>query len=299
MIDWNDLRHFLELARHGRLGPAAERLQVDQTTVSRRVGALEEALGAKLFDRSPGGYALTEAGQRLLSHAEAMETQSIALYQALAGKDLAFSGTVRIATPEAFGSQFLARHANHFRERHPAIELELVAETRYLSLTKREADIAVTLARPTTGRLVARKLTDYRLQIYAAPHYLRRFPPIRQVSDLADHDFIWYVDDLLQFSELKLLERTFKDPRVVFRSTNVTGQANACAAGVGLALLPCFLAAGRKDLEPVLPREASADRSFWISVHSDLRHLARVDAVYRFLTELCERHKPLLMGNTE
>ena len=159
MFNWDDLRHFLELSRRGRLISAAQHLQVDHTTVSRRIAALEESLNTRLFDRTPHGYQLTKAGQSLLTHAEAMEAQSIGLYQDVSGEDATLSGTVRMAATEGLAIEFLSRHMDRFREQHPGIVLELVASTPPLNLSRREADLAITLSRPQTGRLIAWKLS--------------------------------------------------------------------------------------------------------------------------------------------
>lgn len=296
MYDWNDIRYFLELSRTGRLSQAAQRLGVDHTTVSRRITALEKSLEVRLFDRTPKGYALTEEGRSMVAHSEAMESNSLALFRELSGRDAAMSGTVRLATPEALGSQFLARRWTSFRQSHPAIELELVAETRHLSLSKREADIAILLARPKRGRLVAFKSASYNLRLYASQSYLNSRTPIHRLRDVTGHDFIWYVDDLLQLSELQLLDKTFKSPHVAFRSTNVTGQANAAADGLGLALLPCFLADQMSELVPILPERISIERELWIAAHEDLRNVARIDAVIRFLSALFKKEQKMLSG---
>ncbi len=147
MFDWNDLTFFLQMSRFGRLSDAAQRLKVDQTTVSRRIAALETSLGTRLFEKSPRGHVLTDAGRRLLEQAEKIEALSISTYQDLSGKDAELTGAVRLATPEAFGTQFLVPHLPEFHALHPRIELELVSETRRTSLSKREADLAVTLGR--------------------------------------------------------------------------------------------------------------------------------------------------------
>ena len=184
MYDWNDLRYFLELSRQGKLRAAA-RLQVDHTTVSRRITALEKQLDVRLFDKSPRGYQLTDAGLRLLPLAEQIETAvEPAVPGIIAGKDARLGGTVRVATPEALGSQVIARRFAEFRREHPDIEIELVAETRRMSLSKREADIAISFSRPESGRLIAWKLCDYRLRLYAARAYLARHAPIAGVEDL-------------------------------------------------------------------------------------------------------------------
>jgi DNA-binding transcriptional LysR family regulator len=296
MYDWNDLRYFLELSRQGKLIKAAARLHVDHTTVSRRIAALETQLDVRLFDKSPRGYQLTDAGLRLLPMAEKIEAQSNQLFQDISGKDARLSGTVRIATPEALGSQVIARHVTEFRNNHPDIEIELVAETRRMSLSKREADIAITLSRPDSGRLICWKLCEYRLKLYAARGYLDANPPILRPDDLAAHQFVSYIDDLIDMPELRFFESNFKNARVVFRSTNVSAQFNAILGGIGLGMVHCFMAQNEDRLIPVLPEQIRIDRTYWLLVHEDLRHVARVDAVCQFLTRLLRDNETLMMG---
>lgn len=296
MYNWNDLRFFLELSRQGKLVLAASRLHVDHTTVARRIAALEKQLDVRLFDKSPSGYQLTDAGSRLLPKAERIEAESLGLYRDISGKDARFSGTVRVATPEALGSHIIAKHIAAFRQEHPDIEIELVAETRRMSLSKREADISVNFARPESGRLISWKLCDYRLRLYAAKEYLRVSPPINGLEDLAGHDFVSYVDDLIEMPELRFFENTIKNARVVFRSTNVTAQYNAILNGVGLGLVHCFMAQDEDRLVPVLADQISVERGYWLQVHEDLRQVARVDAVCQFLTKLLRSETSLMTG---
>jgi DNA-binding transcriptional LysR family regulator len=296
MYDWNDLRYFLELSRQGKLIKAAARLHVDHTTVSRRIAALETQLDVRLFDKSPRGYQLTDAGLRLLPMAEKIEAQSNHLYQDISGKDARLSGTVRVATPEALGSQVIARHVTEFRNNHPDIEIELVAETRRMSLSKREADIAITLARPDSGRLISWKLCDYRLKLYAAREYLDTHAVINTQEDLSQHQFVSYIDDLIDMPELRFFENTIKNAHVVFRSTNVSAQFNAILDGIGLGMVHCFMSQNEDRLIAVLSEAIWVDRTYWLLVHEDLRHVARVDAVCRFLTRLLRDNKALMMG---
>ena len=297
MYNWNDLRYFLELSRQGKLLRAAARLHVDHTTVSRRITALEKQLDVRLFDKSPNGYKLTDAGLRLLPLAEQIETRSNQLYQDIAGKDARLGGTVRLATPEALGSQVIARHVSRFRREHPDIEIELVAETRRMSLSKREADIAISFSRPVSGRLIAWKLCDYRLRLYGSTDYLREHAPIRNVDDLAAHGFVTYIDDLIEMPELRFFESTIRNARVVFRSTNVSAQYNAILDGIGLGLVHCFSAAHEPRLQVILPQQISVERSYWLLVHEDLRQVARVDAVCCFLTDILGENPRLMMGD--
>jgi DNA-binding transcriptional LysR family regulator len=296
MYDWNDLKYFLALSRQGKLVRAAVRLQVDHTTVSRRIAALEKQLDVRLFDKSPNGYQLTDAGLRLLPLAEQIETRSNRLYREIAGKDARLSGTVRVATPEALGSQVIARHITEFKQQHPDIEIELVAETRRMSLSKREADIAISFSRPDSGRLIAWKLCDYRLRLYASRDYLAQYPPIAGVEDLARHDFVSYIEDLIEMPELRFFDTTIRNAHVVFRSTNVSAQFNAILGGLGLGLVHCFMAQRENRLQVVLPEQVSVERTYWLLVHEDLRHVARVDAVCQFLTRLLGQDPALMMG---
>lgn len=297
MFDWNDLRYFLEVARRGKLSAAALRLGVDHTTVSRRISALEQSLALALFDRSGRNYALTDDGRRLLVHAEKMESGSLDLMDALTPSQVGPTGTVRLATPEAFGSQFLARHAASFHAYNPGIGLELIAETRPLSLTRREADAAITLSKADQGRVVSQKIGDYRLRLYAAPGYLQGHPPIVRPGDLKEHQFIWYVDDLLPLPQLKMLDKMIGAPNIVFRTTSVTGQANAAAAGLGLALLPCFVGDAMPSLTTVLPREVSIIRDLWLTVHADLTDLPHVKRLAEFLKSLVASERESLVGS--
>lgn len=296
MYDWNDLKYFLALSRQGKLVRAAVRLQVDHTTVSRRIAALEKQLDVRLFDKSPNGYQLTDAGLRLLPLAEQIETRSNRLYREIAGKDASLSGTVRVATPEALGSQVIARHITEFKQQHPDIEIELVAETRRMSLSKREADIAISFSRPDSGRLIAWKLCDYRLRLFASRDYLAGYPAITNMDDLAQHDFVSYIEDLIEMPELRFFDNTIKNAHVVFRSTNVSAQFNAILEGLGLGLVHCFMAQRENRLQVVLPGQVSVERTYWLLVHEDLRHVARVDAVCQFLTRILRQDPALMMG---
>ena len=256
-FDWDDLRFFLAVARAGRLTAAARQLEADHTTVSRRISALEAALKAKLFERSPQGYTLTEQGERLLAKAEAMETQALAVASELGGADLALSGTVRIGAPDGIGTYFLAPELGALAERHPGLTLQLVALPRTFSLSKREADIAVTLEQPTEGRLVSRKLTDYRLRLYASQDYLNRHGPVAELSDLA-------------------------------------AQAEAVRAGIGIGILHDYAVRQFPELQVVLP-DISYLRTYWLVTHADVRSLRRVEEVYSFILSRVRANRGLFV----
>jgi DNA-binding transcriptional LysR family regulator len=286
-FDWNDLRAFLAVARAGRLTVAAQRMGVDHSTLSRRLSALEGTLGARLFDRRPSGFALTNVGERLLADAERMESLAIGLRARLDADAHQVGGTIRLGTPEAFGTYFLAPRLAELCTAQPALEVELVANPRSFSLSKREADLAIGMTRPETGRLYARKLVDYALGLYAARRYAEAAEAIRSVDDLPRHRWVGYVEDLLWTSELNYLPQVSAAIHPQARISNVITQLEAVRGGAGLAVLPHFLARGFQDLVAILP-EVHIVRAYWLIAHADTRDLPRVRLVSDFLTRQAE-----------
>jgi len=294
-FDWNDLKFFLGIARLGKLTTAARQLGVDHTTVSRRIQALEDALKATLFERSPQGYRLTHAGERLLAYAETMETSAKQASSEIGESDMALAGSVRIGAPDGFGSLFLAPRIWNLCRRHPGLDIDLVAMPRLFSLSKREADVAVVLSRPTAGRLKARKLTDYRLGLFAARDYLARHAPINRASDLKGRRLIGYIEDLIFTPELDYLPLIDKGLRANFASTNLIAQLEATRAGAGLCVLPYFMTAGRPELVPVLSDEVRIVRTFWLITHADLADMLRIRVTTDFIAEEVARSRELFM----
>ncbi|HEV2673893.1 MAG TPA: LysR family transcriptional regulator [Aliidongia sp.] len=281
-FDWDHLRYFLAVARTGRLTAAAARLRQDHTTVSRRIAALERALATPLFERSPQGYGLTSAGRRLLVTAEAMERTALAAHKDIQGDGPLVSGTVRIGAPDGFGSYFLAPRVGGLIREFPDLRPELVALPRVFSLSKREADIAIGLSRPTEGRLYARKLADYRLGLYATPSYLAGHPPIETPDDLKRQVLIGYAEDFIFTPELDYLPLIAPGAVPQFRSSTLVAQLQATLAGAGLCVLPCFMALGHPGLVPVLDT-VSILRTFWLITHADLHDLPRIRATGDFI----------------
>lgn len=294
-FDWDDLRFFLAVARVGRLTVAARRLGADHATVSRRITALEDALKAKLFERRPQGYALTEHGERLLAKAEAIETQALAVSSEIGGADLALSGTVRIGAPDGFGTLFLAPRTANLTQQFPDLELQIVAMPRLLSLSKREADIAISLAPPKEGKIVARRLTDYKLGVYATQDYLDRCKPIREPDDLQQHPVIGYIDDLIFTPELDYLDEVSKGLRAKLQSSSIVAQMQAALAGAGVCVLPYFVAETDPRLIQILPERLVIVRSFWLIVHADLKDIARIRATMDFLVREVKAARHIFM----
>ncbi len=284
-LDWDDLRFLLAVARAGRVSLAAKRLGVDHSTVIRRIGVLEEALGARLVDRGPTGYELTDRGVTLVAAAEQMESLALTALDEIAGVDAQISGAVRIGAPDGFGTLFLAPRVGQLAVQHPGLEIQLVAMPRVFSLSRREADMAISLSPPRSGRLVTTKLTDYRLGLYGAASYLGRMGSPATVEDLPGHRFIGYIDDLLYTPELDYLAEIHPGIRAGLRSAGLVAQLQVVKAGYGLCVLPHFVAAGEADLVPVLAAEVSLTRSFYLLTHGDLKDLPRIRAVGRFVTD--------------
>ena len=292
-FDWNDLKSFLAVARSGRLTAAAARLGLDHSTLSRRLGALEHALKAKLFDRSPSGYTLTDQGRRLLPLAEETERLAIGAGDAVGGTAASVEGIVRIGSPEGFGSYFLAPRIARLKQLHPSLTVQLVAASAVFSLARRDADLVIAVSRPPAGRLTATKLIDYDLALYAAPSYLDAHPPIRSAADLERHLFVSYIGDLLHFPELDFLQQVAPGGVTALESSNLVAQLRATLAGAGLCVLPAFLAGEEQGLVRVLAGEVRLTRSLWLIVHQDLAGLARIKAAVRFIREEVAAARPV------
>ena len=280
--NWDDLRYFLAVARSGTLSAAAESLGTDHTTVARRVQRLEEQLSETVFYRSSTGYSLTPAGEKLQPIAEAMEAGFLAAASTQSANPVV-SGTVRIGAPDGFGTWFLAQRIHKLTALHPKLEIELLVTARVFSLTKREADMVISLSAPEHLRVVSRRITDYRLMVYASRDYLDQHPKITQQGDFVKHDFVGYIEDMLFTNELNYLNAIGTGIRARIRSTNLIAQVNATLAGGGLCVLPSFIARTYPQLVPVLPEKVSLRRSYFMHVHEDNSKAANVRAAATFI----------------
>ena len=298
MFDWNDLVYFLELARHRNLAAAGKRLNVDNTTVGRRVRELEASLNVKLFARTRSGFILTDAGQRLLVQAEAMETNARDISQSFGGLKNTLSGTVRVGTMEALGSLYLAGRLAELNKLHPEITIELVTASNWINLSKREADLLISFPRPNGHRLDSTKIGEFRLRLYATPSYLAIYGVPKSLRELDDHVFVDYIADLVQIQAVQWLSDILRSPNVVFRSSSLIAQYHAVLAGHGIGMLPSFVAARDTRLTPILSKTASVKRDFWLSRHEDLAHVGRVLEVEHFLKKLIQDDQPFLTGRT-
>lgn len=294
--NWDDILYFLEVARTRNLARAGQKLKVDHTTVSRRIRELERSLNTTLFKRSKAGFSLTEAGLRLLQFAEGMENNANAIVETVVGSEKADAfGAVRIASMEGIGSMYLTKCMADFNKAYPSIQVELITDTRLLDMTRREADIFISFFRPKGRRLSVKKVGEFKIFLYASSGYLQRHPKPADLKDLDNHGFIDFIDEHIHIKENRWLSDILRPAHVVFKSTSLVSQFIAASSGLGIAMLPSYVAAHNKDLRPVLPNYFSV-RDIWLSVHEDLLHIRRVKAVIGFLENRVAADREFLLS---
>ncbi len=283
-MDWDHARIFLAVARAGQFLAAARQLRLDHATIGRRIGALEAALGTRLFERRTNGCVLTPAGERFLIAAERVEAEMLRAQADLSDTDVEVAGTVRIGAPDGFGTLFLSSRLGQLMARHPRLTVQLVPLPRTFSLSKREADIAIVIDRPEEGRLHIRKLTDYSLSFYASRDYVTRHgaPPDREA--LGRHSLVTYVQDMQFTASLNYFPEGFGPSYRRFECAGVLGQIEAVRAGAGVGILHDYHACTDEALVRVLP-DVAIERTYWLLTHDDTRSLARVRAVAEFILD--------------
>lgn len=291
-LNWDDIRIFLAIARTGQILAAARRLGLNHATVARRLTALEDSLGKRLFDRSTSGCVLTGAGSRFFERAETIETEALAAEADIGGDTPEITGTVRIGAPDGFGVAYLAPRLGELSSAYPDITVQLVPVPRSFSLSRREADIAITVDRPEHGRLVARKLVDYTLGLYASKTYLDKNGRPQTTADLKSHRLIGYVDDLVYSPSINYAPEVTRDWSARFEIASALGQTEAVRAGAGIGILHSFIARNDPHLEKVLP-EKVINRAYWTVSHERTRPLRHVAAVMDFINKLVARDRAI------
>ena len=291
-MNWDDVRIFLAVARAGQILAASRRLGLNHATVGRRLDALEAAMGVALFTRRPSGCEPTREGAAFLAVAERMEAEMANALSLAAGTDAALAGTVRIGAPDGFGTAFLAPRLKGLADRHPGLRLQLVPVPRAFSISRREADIAITVERPAEGRLVARRLVAYALGLYASTDYLAAHGTPSGVGDLAGHRLVGAVEDLHYSASLQYTAEITPDWQSRFEIASALGQTEAVASGAGIGILHVFIAAHRPGLVRVLPA-TGIRRDYWLVIHESARALAPIRAAADFIAETVERERAL------
>ena len=293
-MNWDDVRIFLAIARSGQILGAARRLGLNHATVARRLTALETDLKAQLFTRRPSGTELTRAGEDFLLAAERMEAEMLSARALVGDASVTISGTVRVGAPDGFGVAFLAPRLGELTRLHPDLNIELVPVPRSFSLSRREADVAITVERPDQGRLVASKLVNYRLGLYASKSYLAENPAPLSVDQLLQHRLVGYVEDLLASPSLAYATEFTRDFHPRFAVSSALGQVEAVCSGAGIGILHAFIARTRPELIPVMP-DIDIRRTYFTVWHESMRSLRRIQTVVQFIQSLVERERRMFL----
>jgi DNA-binding transcriptional LysR family regulator len=276
MSDWEDIRHFVALAREGTLSAAARTLGVDHATVARRVAALETSTGLKLVDRRARTTTLTEDGKRIATVAAPMEEAAFALGRAAQAAKPGIDGEVSISAPPNFASSVIAPQLIRLRHQHPGIRLKLIGEKRRASLSRREADVALRLLRPVEAGLFVRRIGSFGFSLYGAPAYLEKTPPHAFA-------FIGYDASMAESPQEVWLGTIIGEREVVLRTNDLETQVAAARCGLGIAALPHYLGDSDARLQRYVVTQKPISRDVWLVVHRDLRQVAAVRAVMDFL----------------
>jgi DNA-binding transcriptional LysR family regulator len=294
VLDWNDFRYFLAIARAGTFAGAARELGVEHTTVGRRLTALETALGTRLFIRGPEGLTLTPAGREVLPLAEELAARAQAIERRVSGQDSRVEGVVRLSVSEALSGYFVKQTAT-LRDLHPGLTVEMLIGNHASDLLRGEADLAIRARPVTEPDLVARKLVCAGWSMYASAGYVARRGSPPDPESLGGHDVIAFDDSMASTPGGSWFGAHAKGCNVALRGNSVVAVLNAAICGMGVAVIPCFLGEQEPQLRRLTPRILGA-RDVFLVVHPDLARVARVRAVMDFIVALFERDLALWTG---
>lgn len=281
---WDDLRIFLAVAREGSLSGAGRVLRLDPATVGRRISRLEAALEVPLFVKSPQGYTLSAAGERLLAHGEAAEQAVRAGLDTLTGPSESLAGTFRIGAPDGCANYILPQVCARIGTEHPDLDIQIVALPRVVNLSRREADMAITVSAPTAGQLLVQKITDYRLHLVGARDWLAAQPPIRAASDLRNVKMIGYIPEMIFDAELDYLAE-LGVTRIPLASNSVPVQLRLAAQGGGLCVAHDFALPSHPELQRVLDDQVGFRRAFYLVRHQGDQKSERLNRLAALLSD--------------
>lgn len=295
MYDWNDLKHFLAVARHGSTLAAAKALGVSQSTVHRRLGELESRLGQSLVIRHPTGYRLTESGQEMVAYAERVEEAAFAVERRIAAGKMSLEGSVKVTCPEAVGVRLVQSPLiAMFQQRYPGIRVQFVMSDKLLDLAKGEADIAIRGAQPHDEALFGRKIANSLWALYVSTKYLRQHGHPKTVEQIGQHAVILFDVELGEHVNNRWLKTVAPNARVGARCNSITGLVAAAKSGAGLAALPMIIGEAESDLVRALGPVPDLTTHFYLVMHRDLRRAPRVQAFYDFMIANMRTVRPLL-----
>lgn len=291
VIGRSDLRLALAVGEAGTLLGGARKLGIDHSTAFRRLNALEQELGVRLFERARDGYAPTPAGEAMIAAAARVDEEIVGLERKLAGADLRPSGLVRVTIADT-GVDLLTPIFAAFRAAHPQIALEIVVTNTFFTLSRRDADVAIRPSVDAPEDLIAHRTATIATALYAARGYLAS----RARRALAEHEWIGPDDSLSHLGSARWLRQHIPPERITYRANSLIALLAAARAGLGLAALPCFLGDGDRELVRVKAPIAEMATALWVLIHPDLRRTARVRAFVGFAVPELNRLRPLLEG---
>ncbi|HKO94806.1 MAG TPA: LysR family transcriptional regulator [Polyangiaceae bacterium] len=294
MLDWDDLRYFLAVARSGSLSGAARLLGVAQPTVGRRIHAFERSLGAKLFLATPSGQVLSATGQRMLAHAEQMDQRALAAERVASGRDAGLAGAVIITASEWMIRSVVGPLLCPFLDSHPELRLELLAEARHLNLVRREADIALRVSKFEQPEIVQRQIAVIGFGLYASDSYLARHGAPDFERQCEGHALIAMSESLGKVPDVDWLPAFASRARVVARTNGREPMASMAAAGIGITCLPRFIGDATHGLRWLPTPVPAPERALWLGAHRDARSIPRVKASIAFLSESIGRLRAAL-----
>ena len=291
-LEWNDLRFILAVCREGTLSGAARSLGVNHSTVFRRIGAIEDKIGMRLFERLPTGYIMTEGSETILQSAEIIETEIVNLSRKLMGRDMQLSGTLHVTAPDALAINILMPHIVRFCRQYPRIELNLSVENSFFDLSQREADVAIRSTNTPPGSAIGHRLCKLGVGIYGATHYLDK----QDSSSLENHTWVMPGKNQEWFSANQWLTEHYPEATTSFRSNTLLALFESIKSGLGIGPLPYFLGDPEKKLRRALepPREFMSE--LWLLTHPDLRRTARVQAFVGFIKEAIQQDQERIEG---
>jgi DNA-binding transcriptional LysR family regulator len=292
-MDWSDLNIFLAVAREGSLGAAARRLGQTQPTMGRRIRALEVSLKQQLFQRTPAGFVLTAEGQAVFHHAERMEEEALTMERELAGQDTLFKGHLRVTCSDWIGDYFLVNVLAEYSRQHPEMELELLTDARLLSLSRREADLAIRITPFREVDVISRKLLRIPYGVYVAKKIA-----VPKFGDGFGSSLITMDESFSRMPDVDWLRKAYPRASVRFRSNSREVQARFCATGGGVAVLPRVVGDSNPALHRIELESTPPYRDCWLGYHRDLRRLGRLRALIDMLVSSAES-KSSVFTNSE
>nr|WP_255731941.1 LysR family transcriptional regulator [Ruegeria sp. Ofav3-42] len=278
------MRVFLAVAREESLSAAGRQLKIDPATVGRRIARLEASLDAPLFTKSQQGYLLTTAGERLMEHGLKAEEAMRAAAGAMAGTSKTLSGQIRIGAPDGSANYLLPQVCAKISEANPDLDIQILALPRVINLSRREADMAVTVSAPTAASLLVQKISDYKLHLVATREYLAAWPEIRAIEDLRGHRMIGYIPDMIFDRELDYLVDIGVD-RVALASNSVSVQLRQVTLGTGICVAHDFTLPFHPNLQKILTDQVSLTRSFHLVRHQGDQRNERLNRFAQALSQ--------------